>query len=87
MNGALGWVRGYIWPEGGDPTSKDPKLRAPLCVLVEFDEVNFKDEQGRPRTFFPDDPAKRNWVPVLRSTQYSSSESGVARQQLPLTLA
>ena len=29
MNGALGWCRGYIWPEGGDPLSKDsrPVLR------------------------------------------------------------
>ena len=87
MNGAMGWVRGYIWPEGGDPTSKDPTLRAPLCVLVEFDEVSLKDEQGKPLTFFPDDYEKRRWVPIYRNTHHSTSEDGVARRQFPLTLA
>ena len=50
----------------GDPTSKDPTLRATLCVLVEFDEVNLKDEQGKPLTFFPDDYEKRRWIPIYR---------------------
>ena len=40
MNGALGHVRGYVWPEGGDPRSTDSKKRAPLCVVVEFDDVD-----------------------------------------------
>ena len=40
MNGALGWVRGFMWPQGGDPASADPKLRSPICVFVEFDDVN-----------------------------------------------
>ena len=39
MNGALGIVRGYMWPEGGDPHSQDPEKRSPLCVFVEFDSV------------------------------------------------
>ena len=59
MNGALGWCMGYIWPEGGDPLSKDSALRAPLCVLVEFDELNLKDEHGNVLSFFPDDPHKQ----------------------------
>ena len=88
MNGALGWVRGYILPEGFDPTSRDPTIRAPICVLVGFDELRLgADEKGNPRTFFPDDPEKRRWVPIFRRTHFASSESGVARQQFPLTLA
>ena len=59
-----------------------------MCVLVEFDELKLGvDEQGRARSFFPDDPEKRRWVPIYRRTQYSTSEHGVARQQFPLTLA
>jgi len=51
MNGALGYVRGFVWPQGGDPSSKDPKKRSPLCVVVEFDDVNLGemdavDERG-----------------------------------------
>ena len=34
MNGALGNVRGYMWPEGGNPYSERPELRTPLCVFV-----------------------------------------------------
>ena len=40
MNGAVGYVRGFMWPVGGDPASADSRLRSPLCVLVEFEEVN-----------------------------------------------
>lgn len=87
MNGALGWCMGYIWPDGGDPLSKDSTLRAPLCVLVEFDELNLKDEHGNVLSFFPDDPDKQRWVPIYRKKESSSSEEGVARQQFPLTLA
>ena len=60
MNGALGVVHGYMWPEGGDPTSEDPTKRSPLCVFVEFDSVNSGTvEAGRERCFFPDDPLMR----------------------------
>ena len=45
MNGAIGRVRGYVWPEGGDPRSKDSRKRAPICVVVEFDEVDLGEEQ------------------------------------------
>ena len=27
MNGALGYVRGYMWPEGGDPHAVDAQGR------------------------------------------------------------
>ena len=54
MNGALGVLRGYMWPEGGDPHSTDSSKRAPICVFVEFDSVNLGvDESGLPRSFFP----------------------------------
>ncbi len=53
MNGALGHVVAYMWPEGGDPHSPKSSLRAPLCVFVEFDDVKLGlDEKGNPRTFF-----------------------------------
>ena len=94
MNGALGVLRGYMWPEGGDPHSEDPKKRSPLCVFVEFDSVNLGvDEAGRERTFFPDDPpagvpgSRRNWVPIWRQQASSTVEDNVSRENYPLTLA
>ena len=33
MNGALGWVRGFVWPEGGDPRSAPSRSR-PLFVSL-----------------------------------------------------
>jgi len=64
MNGALGYVRGFVWPKGGDPNAADPEKQAPHCVIVEFDDVDLgveeTDEVGEdgrtkvvPRTFFP----------------------------------
>ena len=44
MNGALGNVRGFIWPEGGDPHSENRKLQSPVCVVVEFDLVDLGEE-------------------------------------------
>ena len=41
MNGALGVLRGYMWPEGGDPHAKEKAKRSPLCVFVEFDSTAF----------------------------------------------
>ena len=90
MNGALGVLRGYMWPEGGDPHSKDMRLRSPLCVFVEFDSVNLgTDANGRPRSFFPDDPpadvpgSRRNWVPIFRQRVSSTVEEKIAREQYP----
>ena len=40
VNGAQGVVKGFVWPEGGDPASDTPSLRAPICVIVEFEDVN-----------------------------------------------
>ena len=34
MNGALGVVRGYMWPEGADPHSGSPEKRTPMCVCL-----------------------------------------------------
>ena len=44
MNGALGRVIGFVWPEGGDPASSDSARKSPFCVIVEFDEVNLGTE-------------------------------------------
>ncbi len=61
MNGALGYVRGFIWPKGGSPGAVDSSRRMPLSIVVEFDDVDLgveeaSDENGeavqRPRTFF-----------------------------------
>ena len=88
MNGALGHVVGYMWPEGGDPHSEDSDKYSPLCVFVEFDSVNLgTDEAGRPRTFFPDDPSRRNWVQIFRQEVSSTVEDHVTRENYPLTLA
>ena len=40
MIGALGVVRGFLWPRGGESYSLELRLRAPLCVFVEFDDVD-----------------------------------------------
>ena len=93
MNGALGVLRGYMWPEGGDPHAALKKQRAPLCVFVEFDSVNLVNAEGQPLSFFPDDPpasepgSRRNWVPIFRQLVASTVEEQVAREQFPLTLA
>ena len=52
MNGAIGTVRGFVWPEGGDPTARLPDGSADLkkqalCVVVEFDDVNLGEEEAR----------------------------------------
>ena len=45
MNGALGCVRGYVWPQGGDPGSSDTDKQAPVCIIVEFDDVDLGEEE------------------------------------------
>ena len=88
MNGAMGTCRGYMWSEGGDPNSLDSRLRSPLCMLIEFDDVNVRDEHGRPRSFFSDDePEKSRWVPIFKQTVWSLKDEGVSREQYPLVLA
>ena len=103
MNGALGTVRGFIWPKGGDPTSTESKKRAPLCVVVEFDEVNMPmeqkvDEHGQPVFDDAKQPVMERvrFFPDIPGTERcvpifreeaSDSGSGVTRRQFPLTLA
>jgi len=86
-NGAIGTLKGFMWPEGGHPLSLDPTKRTPLCVIVEFDNVNLKDENDSIRTFFPGDDSKARWVPVFRKCVESSLHEGVYRLQYPLVLA
>ena len=84
MNGALGHVVGYMWPEGGDPHSVHPKKRSPLCVFVEFDDVRVGEGQ---LSFFPGDPVRHKWVPIFRQCVGSSVEEKVSRENYPLQLA
>ena len=97
-NGALGVVKGFVWPAGGTPTSEDPRLKAPICVIVEFDELDMgydvvgTDAAGQPvkepRNFFPELGAEgRKCVPIFRAEAEAGSDRNVVRQQFPLTLA
>ena len=72
VNGAMGCVRGFVWPEGADPTSKKKELSVPLCVVVEFDEVQLKSVDGAERTFFPGEPEKKRWVPIFMKVAASA---------------
>ena len=85
--GALGTLKRFVWPDGGDANSSDPTMRTPLAVIVEFDEVNLEDESGVCRTFFPGEIGKARWVPVFRKTVYLIDDEGVCRTQFPLVLA
>ena len=88
MNGALGVVKGFMWPEGGDPGSSESRLSSPLCVLVEFDEVELgTDSKGNDRSFFPDHDEKKKWIPIFRQKVSAMSKDKVAREQFPLVLA
>ena len=46
VNGAAGYVRGFMLPRGFDPNVSLSKLNAPLAVIVEFDEVNLDGPHG-----------------------------------------
>jgi hypothetical protein len=46
MNGALGTVLGFVWPQGGDPHSPKRQLQSPVCVVVEFDDIDLGEEQA-----------------------------------------
>jgi hypothetical protein len=83
----MGTVRGIVWPKGGDPTSTVKKLSAPLCVVVEFDNVKLKSPDGRERTFFPGEPDKKNWVPIFMREATSTIDDKMSRHQFPLVLA
>ena len=103
MNGALGTVAGFVWPVGGNPTSSESKKRAPLCVIVKFNDVDLGEEPlldggfpvvqgGRPvmqrRNFFPElGEAGLGLVPLFREQAASEEGDGIARHQFPLTLA
>jgi len=52
MNGALGIVKGFMWPEDADAQSEKIEQRTPLCVFIEFDSVNLISPDGQRRFFF-----------------------------------
>ena len=88
VNGALGNVVGYMWPEGADPHHAERKdLRMPHIVFVKFDSVNLVGEDGRRLTFFPDDPGRVDWVPIFAQKAMSTAEEELTRANFPLTLA
>ena len=82
-----------MWPEGGDPHAVDAqgrpnkKRQAPLCVFVEFDDIKLQSTDGRPLSFFPDDPERKNWVPIWRQKVASNETQDLSREQFPLQLA
>ena len=45
------------------------------------------EETAQPRSFFPGDPLRRNWVTIFRQRVSSTVEEKVWREQYPLTLA
>ena len=59
VNGAAGYVRGFMFPLGFDPNSADSKLCSPLAVIVEFDEVNLVGPRGEKRSFFSEPGRER----------------------------
>jgi hypothetical protein len=46
MNGAVGRVRGFVWEQGADPHSQDTRKQRPVCVVVEFNDVNLGEQQA-----------------------------------------
>ena len=87
VNGAAGYVRGFMLPRGFDPNSSLSTLNAPVAVIVEFDEVNLDGPRGEMRSFFSE-PERKNWVPVYHSAPVTATtDSDITRAQFPLTLA
>ena len=75
----------FVWQARSEDTAK----AVPLCVFVEFDDVQLgTDVTGRERSFFPEDPVRRQWVPVFRTSAMPADSVGqITREQFPLTLA
>jgi hypothetical protein len=98
MNGAFGWLRGFVWVDGGDPHSADTKQQAPICLIIEFDDVDLGVDAttSQPRRFFPDmdlgnddsgKPRSRRFVPIFRQSHAGQEYSTVTRSQFPVVLA
>ena len=47
----------------------------------------FQTKDGQPLSFFPDDPARRKWVPIWRQKVPSNETQHLSREQFPLQLA
>ena len=89
MNGAMGTVRGFVWPLGGGPHAKDPKKRGPVCIIVEFDELNLGEEQdvderGVPRVDENNRPLYRQrcFFPGLLASMGSDSQGKPRAEKL-----
>ena len=82
-NGSTGTVKDFVW-EGDDRPEETP----PTFVWVDFG-----DEYDGP-SFFPRNPTRKGWVPVIRLTKdhFTTSRSGSTydthtRSMIPLRLA
>ena len=84
MNGALGTVRGFIWPQGGGPHAERKELRSPVCVVVEFDDIDLGEERvldGRGDPVVCDGRVsyqRRNFFPTL-ADHFGTDANGVPR--------
>lgn len=87
VNGAMGTVVGFVWPEGGHPGAKESDLSMPSYVVVNFDDLKMKDVDGEQRSFYPGEPDKKNWVPIKCEQISSNFDEKIKRKQFPLTLA
>ena len=81
MNGALGVVKGFVFPKDFDPHSPNSALRVPSCVIVRFDELRLPDALKLKGD------GLENCVPILHQQTSHTSEEKTARKQFPLTLA
>ena len=83
VNGAMGVVKGFAWEQGGDPNSTVSTERTPVCVVVEFDDVQL----GGRRFFDEESGLSERCVPIFHFEATAESDKNVKRQQFPLTLA
>ena len=81
MNGALGVVKGFIFPKNFDPNSSNSALNKPSCVIVKFDELRLPEDLKLKGA------GLENCVPIFYQESAHESESKTTRNQFPLTLA
>ena len=81
MNGALGVVKGFVFPKNFDPNSSNSALNKPSCVIVKFDELRLPEDLKLKGA------GLENCVPIFYQESAHESESKTTRKQFPLTLA
>jgi hypothetical protein len=76
-----------MFPASLGPNSTRLELRGPVCVLVDFADVDLGVGECDAARLFVDQPVRGNWFLIFREEAYSSSEERVRRKQFPLILA